>query len=354
MDPVGNRNSMPEGRKGSIMQNTEFTKEELDELCYMIKNKALEEGLDVEVKLSNMNKVGDTYIGMSIEDTAPNASDLVPVLRVDDYFNFYKNAVNNGNCRITAMEMAADRALDDNRTLSKMYIGGSGLEHARQAYSSWKELKKDVILHAVGKTKAKEYLKDKPHTVLGDICAVYGIEIKSEDSKEIGFIPVTKELAKKVGASTKDLHKAAVENTRERFPMVTQTIEGMLGIMDLDNQVSGLYIITNSEMRNGAACIFYPEFKEAVANLLPTPYGDGSVAILPSSRHEVFVTPVEDNEGLKVLREMVTQINEEQVKPHDQLSDKPTVFDGRSLLPKFGEKPFEMKFKNGKKQEKSR
>lgn len=344
------------------MQNTKFIKEDLGMLCSLITAKAMdEEGRNVKAEITEVTHPGEAYVGLVIRDmdTPAGENQISPVLHADNYYSIYMQEVDRGIGKEAAMEAAAERAIQDYDELDSPTIRDE-TNFITKTISNWKELKDAVILRAVGKRKGKEYLKGKPHAVLGDICAIYGIECGGREPGETGFVPITKKMAKEIGVSIKEMHEAAVNNTKERYPIKVAPVGAMLAglagtdpIPELDGsqEFPPLYVLTNNRMYDGAACIFYPEFKEEVARVLP----EGGV-ILPSSRHELLAAPVDDNEGLKSMKEMVTEINSAMVEPWDQLSDRPFVFDARSkeFLPEFGEGAFKVKFHDGTQKEKTR
>ena len=77
-----------------------------------------------------------------------------------------------------------------------------------------------------------------------------------------------------------------------------------------------LYVLTNSRGINGAACILYPRVLKEFAESL----GEDLI-ILPSSIHEVLLTPSSVSLPPEELNEMVQAINQSDVPAEDRLSD---------------------------------
>ena len=83
--------------------------------------------------------------------------------------------------------------------------------------------------------------------------------------------------------------------------------------------VSNMYVLSNTGGMLGSAVLFYPDTREHIAEVL----GEG-YCVLPSSQHEVLIIP--DSAGIDraELSEMVKQANQSVVEAKDVLSD--TVF----------------------------
>jgi len=76
---------------------------------------------------------------------------------------------------------------------------------------------------------------------------------------------------------------------------------------------TGLYVLTNYKLYNGAAMIVHDE----IGNLLQMDY-----YILPSTVHELLVYPDNGVISITQLQEMVKSVNATDVLPKDRLSDK--------------------------------
>ena len=80
--------------------------------------------------------------------------------------------------------------------------------------------------------------------------------------------------------------------------------------------VSNMYILSNTAGMLGSAALFYPDTREHIAEVIGESY-----TVLPSSQHEVLIIP--DSAGLprEDLAGMVKTANETVVEPKDVLSD---------------------------------
>ena len=328
----------------TFMQGTKFTDEELN----ILKEK-IEEELDykAEAKIQHISKSGNNYAGIIIMG---ENMDIGPVIPLDMYHEDYEKAVGNGIDKTSALHALAHYIADE---YSNFYC--ERIQKMQDVKNSLKDILADkdkildqVIMRVVGKTKAKEYLKDKPYTAMGDICAMYGIEIDA--GHDNCFTAITTKNMKNTGISTKELHEAAVKNTMNKYPLNIETMPAIFAQMGMKvpENDAPLTVVSNTITCHGAAVLFYPDFKDRIAKVIP----DGC-AIIPSSRHELLITPCDNNEDLAYLEHITTDINKNMVDAADLLSDKPFIFDGKDILPKFGERPMKMTFRDETKREKT-
>ena len=77
-----------------------------------------------------------------------------------------------------------------------------------------------------------------------------------------------------------------------------------------------LFVLTTSAMTLGAAVVFVPNVLEQIQQKMPEGF-----FVLPSSIHEVMIVPRKLGSDPRQLDEMISDINETQVDPEDQLSD---------------------------------
>lgn len=97
-------------------------------------------------------------------------------------------------------------------------------------------------------------------------------------------------------------------------------------MMDLllqeDEHPMPLYVLSNQIGLNGAVCMLYPDILEQFASQLGS-----NLIILPSSIHEVLITPDLIETSYDEFGEMVTYINEREVPLEDQLSNQVYRYD---------------------------
>lgn len=130
--------------------------------------------------------------------------------------------------------------------------------------------------------------------------------------------------------TTTDLLKAAQENTPRIFPWEIRSMEELL--MELAGAELGeglppgqdlpMYVLSNSQRVQGAACILYPGLLDHLAKEMKS-----SFYILPSSVHETILLRDGGIEDTEALRNMVAEVNATQVEPEELLSDNLYYYD---------------------------
>lgn len=85
---------------------------------------------------------------------------------------------------------------------------------------------------------------------------------------------------------------------------------------DFETNKVPMYVLTNEQKINGAACMLYQGVLEEFALR-----EEEDLYILPSSIHEVIIVPATSDISKEQLDLMVKQVNEEEVAPGDILSD---------------------------------
>ena len=88
--------------------------------------------------------------------------------------------------------------------------------------------------------------------------------------------------------------------------------------MEPDGTDTHMYVITNQDKIQGASAVLD---HEAIHNFFEGT-GVDTLAVLPSSIHEMLLVPIEDGEDLEDMSRMVHEINETQVRPEERLTDR--------------------------------
>lgn len=137
----------------------------------------------------------------------------------------------------------------------------------------------------------------------------------------------------------KDLLTLALENTPKAFPAEIKTMADVIkDIMqknfeeEYDEKCDGhaldalfessdvrmpLYVLTNELGLHGAGCMIYRDVLKNFADSIGK-----DLVILPSSIHEVLLTPNEPGISYDELSDLVTSINQNEVPEEDQLSNQ--------------------------------
>ena len=191
---------------------------------------------------------------------------------------------------------------------------------------------KDRIIPRLINTEAnQDYLTDKPHKNIEDLSIVYAVRV-SEDEQGFADAVITKDLAEMWGVSALDLHEKAMENISER-PPVFQNIESVLFGEKEDLEIEDVepedytvpyFVLTNQQKTKGAVMAINPKTMDRITAKL------GDVYVIPSSVDETLIVPKRYVEDLEGLQRMVRQINANEVRPEDQLSNNIYEYDPRT------------------------
>ena len=136
-----------------------------------------------------------------------------------------------------------------------------------------------------------------------------------------------------------ELFKIARQNMERQFPVCVHTLKNVLleGILEHGEEIDeedvflikemakdapALYVMTNRSQTFGASCMLYDSALEDFAKSQGC-----NVVILPSSIHEVLLLKHEKGMDFKDMREMVMEINRNEVPEEDVLSDSEYLYD---------------------------
>ena len=310
-----------------------------------------------EVMIQKKCKVNlGEMVGISV--TMPGSM-IGPIIYLNDYYA----QVSHG--RMTMEDALGSIAREGAKSLDQLkndVIGKVSLKNL----NSWEAMKDKVYLSAVGRTRNEELLKNVPHREMGDIACTYRIHLM-EPGGSSGSILVTNESMKGYGITEAQLYQAAVANTLKNDPPTLNHMSDVIGCIAVpgaptegqkeklqstnllreeedrqkdDRDAQGgrdefsvgddipLMVLTNSSMMMGAASVFVPGVMEKIQEKMPEGF-----YVLPSSIHEVMIFPKSMGSDPHELDEMISDINETQVAPDEQLSDLCHEYDAdRKLL----------------------
>lgn len=141
-----------------------------------------------------------------------------------------------------------------------------------------------------------------------------------------------------LGVSPTDLAKSAYINTPREYPAQIQSMSDLLreiaqknmgehydpALMDEligSDDVSPLYVLSNTNGLYGASCMIYQDVLKDFADRI-----QADIVLLPSSVHEVLLTPKLPETSYEDLSSMVTSINRQEVSLEEQLSNQVYLF----------------------------
>lgn len=197
----------------------------------------------------------------------------------------------------------------------------------------------NISLKFVNFEKNKDYLEDMPYTIFEDLAVVYyiGLNIDIDNDTQTEY-PISKEMLAGYDISVEELHEIALSNLL-RQPVVFEDSQDMLmKLLDIKDSADPRvvvspneprkYILSNATMFNGAAVILDNETMIAISEKM-----NGDFVIIPSSRHEVFITAMPDEPlelTLKAFKLTLIETNMYETSSGDVISDTIYCFDAKN------------------------
>ena len=138
-----------------------------------------------------------------------------------------------------------------------------------------------------------------------------------------GTILIRNKHAKLWRVNTEEIYEIAKENMEKNYPAQIISMESMIAEL-LDEELQGcevsceklgMYIITNESKYYGAATICYGDEIKMFSKCMKS-----DVAILPSSVHELILLPLSEEQNVNDLKDMVYEVNTNNVSDEDVLS----------------------------------
>ena len=207
----------------------------------------------------------------------------------------------------------------------------------------------------VNAEKNRELLRRVPHRLFHDLAVLYYYTVQEPPFYGKAAILVDNQHMRQWGTTPRELYRRAYVNTPALFPAdidsMQEVMKGMLAqelaqgrkapeagspgegvkgnpqedwMEELIGQMAAeflvekipMYVLTNRQKLNGAACLLYP----GVLGQFAAKVGK-DLYLLPSSVHEIILGPVGEHIDPEALRDIVTDINRTQVAADEVLSD---------------------------------
>ena len=292
------------------MTRDEFISRVKEELMEMIPEE-LREGLEIQdttVLKSNDQK----HHGLTFKR---EESDAAPTIYLDET---YARFTNGEELNVLAAE------------LKDAYLQTLSMPEPQKIDFDYDKIKDKLTVRLLEIKRNRDFLATTPYMTVGHGMAMV-CDIKMKDGDEGSWrATVTQSMLEGQNYDKRELFIAAMDNAQLIDPPILVDMGQALFTHEGENllkrseplppeDVSNMYVLSNTGGMLGSAVLFYPDTREHVAEVL----GEG-YCVLPSSQHEVLIIP--DSAGIDrgELAEMVKQANQSVVEPKDVLTD--TVF----------------------------
>lgn len=213
--------------------------------------------------------------------------------------------------------------------------------------TDYEKAKENLFIRVSDADRNQEMLSKVPHTRVKNLAITYHIFANS-GADGIASAIVNNEMMRLFGISRDQLHQDALENSPKVFPVKVESMDKMMENMmrndmraagvkeeDIDQMMEEMYqnmavpltIVTNEQMLDGAAVLFYPGQMDQIGEALK-----GDYYILPSSTHEMLVLPDNGEMTSHELKRMVMEVNNSEVRPEEKLADEVYHYDSKDRI----------------------
>ncbi len=194
-------------------------------------------------------------------------------------------------------------------------------------------MKPRIMMRLIHTDSNQELLSDIPHIPYLDLSIVFYLFLEQSASGQMTVL-IHNELSNHWNQSPKKLLGLALKNTPLSYPAEVKSMSEVMKeiarqnlgsdfnekyvdqIFDKEDQKAPLYVLSNQTGIYGACCMLYQNVLKSFAESL-----GNDLIIIPSSIHEVLLTPNAAGISHDFLNSMVTNVNGSEVPTEDQLSN---------------------------------
>ncbi len=206
-------------------------------------------------------------------------------------------------------------------------------QFSEEKLADFESMQPRIMMRLIHKDSNLGLLQDVPHIPYLDLSIVFHLFLEHNSCGQMTVL-IHNDLLEQWQVNAQALLRLALKNTPVSYP---PRIKSMIDVMkdiarrnlgdDYDEEHldqllkeneggSPLYVLSNQTGIYGACCILYQNTLKNFADSLGS-----DLIIIPSSIHEVLLTPCSGELSYDYLNSMVTGINHSEVPAEDQLSD---------------------------------
>lgn len=234
-----------------------------------------------------------------------------------------------------------EQLLQQNMSLEEICSDISRLVHLSPLPSSirpdsltdFEAMRSKIMMKLIHTASNQELLADVPHIPYLDLSIVFYLFLERNEAGQMTAL-IHHDHQKSWNVNKWELLRLAIDNTPHAFPARIRSMADMLkdvarrelddvpdentldGIFLKEEARAPLYILTNESGVFGAVCMLYRNVLKNFADRL-----EQDLIIIPSSIHEVLLTPHDEKVSLDELNDMVVTINQKEVQPEERLSN---------------------------------
>lgn len=262
----------------------------------------ISDALKKEVRVVNPLKPnGVRLYGLSIIEPDSNIS---PVIYLESFFERF---LDTDNWTETVKEVLAfyhDSREEDSFDTKWFY--------------DFSQVRENLYYRLINYEANQELLSMVPYTRFLDLAKIYYADCQIGEAT--GSILIYHRHVEKWNITEDELIAAAEENTPRLYPANIHPLSDFLGLGDDIDMLSEIpvpmYILSNTENRNGAAAVCYRDVLEDFSEKIKD-----DLVVLPSSVHETLLLPLQKSSNMDSMREMVYDVNRTELNKSEFLSD---------------------------------
>lgn len=173
----------------------------------------------------------------------------------------------------------------------------------------------------INRQRNENSLKELVHIDYGDIVLIFNVVFIDKETYKMGSARVSHDMVKKWGISEEqfcvEAFMSAPNITPPRIMTESETICACLDVPFKGDDKAGMYVVTNSFLYMGSGVILY----KGIGALIEKKTGYKDFYVLPSSRNEMLLVPVDMHISADGLKQMLVEVNGTEVSSQDYLSD---------------------------------
>ena len=270
-------------------------------------------GAGFKVKLNDVRKNNGIVLkGVTITE---NGNNIFPTVYLNDYYKNYKDG------RMTIADAA-------NGVVGTYHNNQISQSVDMRYFLNYEKVSKQIVYKLINTERNKELLKDIPHVEFLDLSIVFQCMV-SQAGFGMASILIHNAHQKLWEVSVEDLYQVAKENTQILLGHEIKSMSEVLcGIMEEEGTEESdedymlemsdsvpMYVLTNKQKVNGAACMLYPDLIRQFSDRIGK-----NLFIIPSSVHELLLLPADHKDEASEIRCMIREINDTQVRVEEILS----------------------------------
>lgn len=276
-----------------------------------IAERIAEKGDKMQLSTRTINKLNETYEALT---ATPEGSQLGVNINLDRFYEAYSAGMPYDLAVEKATELI-DKGLRERPEINV------------ETLTDYEQVKNKLAIEVVSADTNKEVLANVPHKNIEDMAIVYRLVMESDENGRASIL-VTNSMVNSFGITPEQLHNDALENAPQIKPAeirgmseVLREIMGperaeMMGLNVVDPADEKIFVATVPDKVHGASVIAYQDFMDKAAERV-----GGDFFILPSSLHEILIVPDNGEVDLNALKSMVKEVNANEVRPEDKLTD---------------------------------